>query len=419
MNSYFDTKGMFGISDFDIMKDEQLRRDAIMRNLASTGAQKTTTPTLGAGAAQLGYGLAQGIGNLFGGGKSISPMQQALQERSRAAQEAMAGTNLQDPASLRAAASKLYQMGMTAEAVKLLEIANKASTAIDKTPETRQYYDGEEVVYEEYNPQTQEWEEYGRAPRSVTDNTSQVERTYDFYAKMFGCSLKDPACREKVRKAYQDDKREGADDKILVKTVEKIGENREQAVKDVESIEVINRSLKMLDQEKVIIGALAEPRLKFQKMAQLFGLGDDDAIAATEALKANNFELAGQLLASGIFGAGTGISERDLQTAIESVGADTALSLDGMRRILEIVRDKAKMRIERYNSKMKRYKPEILDQLPMAPEDYDILMPDFYKMSNKGGIPKGAQIGKSPDGTQVYILNGQAYTLDGQAYDYK
>jgi len=117
-NGYFDTKGLFGTTPEELQRkifdESQLRRAKEMQFLASG----TTAPGYTYGMLQTLEPLRQQFANT-----GEDPRVTQLRQRAIQAQKAFEGFDTKDPQSMRNTATKLYQMGMPEQAVKLLNAA--------------------------------------------------------------------------------------------------------------------------------------------------------------------------------------------------------------------------------------------------------------------------------------------------------
>jgi hypothetical protein len=133
----------------------------------------------------------------------------------------------------------------------------------------------------------------------------------------------------------------------------------------------VNSAKNALD-KGVIVGFGSDFRMGFGRLLGAAGFGKaGDEVANTEAFMAVMGNQFMSLLASGAFGAGTGISDRDLQTAQAIVGGNTELTEKGIRLILRVTEAGAKASIKGFREERGRLSPEDLRFVPDVadPED--------------------------------------------------
>jgi hypothetical protein len=343
-----------------------------------------------------------GIGSAVGmaspeAGKQIQQMGRSPNERKAQMLQQLIKKGGTDPAGLRSTARQLINMGMSAEAGKVLQLAKQMELKDASA---------------------------GNAEKNIT-----------FFAeKVLKCDPTDKECMNKAMQMAIDYKRsDTAANQMTVQNYKKLNEEYKQAETSRENVLVANKSLQLLEEGKVNIGSFAKTRQGAMKLysdllkaADIPVKDERETLARTEELMANTKRLAGQLLASGMFGSGTGISEKDLETAMQMAGASENLTPEGMKRILELNAKMERAKLMQYNKKLDRYSTAFWTRSPEgSKEAFMVGVPDIYQMKAMQGkpiinVPKGATLGRdNRNGQQVYIYQGKAYTLDGKPYEYK
>lgn len=134
---------------------------------------------------------------------------------------------------------------------------------------------------------------------------------------------------------------------LIKEGVEYVADARTEARKAVNTVESIDISLENLD--NMFTGYGATFRTDVARAARLFGidLADTEKIANTEEYAG----LSGARVADYIsnLGAGTGISEKDLEFTEKVVAANVNVTPEAMRKLLEILRRHSIAKIEEYN----------------------------------------------------------------------
>jgi len=344
-----------------------------------------------------------GLGSLAGlvnpeAGQAIKESALSPQERRAKALNQLVAKSGGNAVGLRKTAAELIRSGNAGEAAGLLELANLMDGKV---------------------------------------STAEQNITY-FAEKVIGCDPSDPKClQDAMEMAIEYKRSDTAANQMTVKSYEKLNEEYNKAETSRQNIMVANDSLRMLESGKVNIGSFAKTRQGAEKFySQLLNSvginvqSEAEAVARTETLMANTKRLAGQLLASGMFGSGTGISERDLQTAMEMAGAGENLTPQGMKQILELNAKIERAKLQQYNQKLGRYSGAFWNRTPEGSrEAYVIDVPDIYEMKALQGeapkmkevtlndkvytVPMGAEIGQDTKGNLLYRLNDKVYNMDG------
>lgn len=266
----------------------------------------------------------------------------------------------------------------------------------------------------------------------ITD-TNDIKNIFAHAKFKFGCDARDPECFAKAEESYMNLRRaDTAQQKMEVFGYEGLTKRTDEARAAASSIRTVNSALETLDKGGANIGSFPNTRQGADKLVgTLFGIQSAaDQAAQTELLLAQTGTLAKELLQTGAFGEGTGISKVDLEAAQKLAGASNQLTPEGMRQILEYQAKMYMAKIQRHNERIKKYSPEFYARTPEGDVDmFYVTTPDLYKMKNVGvrkgpetvsyydektdmmfDIPKGAVFGNN--GT-VYEFEGSYYNLDG------
>ena len=267
------------------------------------------------------------------------------------------------------------------------------------------------------------------APDASGGMTNDIKNIL-FYAKNeLKCDINDPECIKEARDIYIETKRaDTAEQKMEVTGYDTIVAARDEAQTNVRSMERINTALQTLDESNVNLGSFANTRQGAIKLAsQLFGWKEGaESVENTALLMAQTKALAGELLASGMLGTGTAISDRDLETVKEIAGAAESLTPESMRKILEYNSKMNKVKIDEYNERLNKYSDSFYARTPegrkanfrvYAPELYmpkeqpqdtmgDVEMVPFTEGEVTRMVPVGAQIG-TYKGQRGYLYEGK------------
>jgi len=124
-------------------------------------------------------------------------------------------------------------------------------------------------------------------------------------------------------------------------------ELQDKAVKAADTIRSIDESLPMVDD--MFTGALANVKLNVNRYAKAFGvdLGGLEGITNTETYAAMAATRVADYITN--LGAGTGLSDKDLEFARQVVAGDVKADASSLKRILNSLRDGAVNKINQYN----------------------------------------------------------------------
>ena len=336
---------------------EKLMEDTLARSqMMITNSGTTALPGIfsryGAQAAQRGAmagagllrGVTGGIGQAVGGetGQRIIDLGVPMEERqARAQQQAMRG-DLNNPEELRQKIARLQQLGASPILIerlsdRLLTLENKTKEA----PETRTLKIGDEFVTQQFNSDTGQFEEIARAPRYKEGTNISIDTAgEDAFTQQVG---------EELGSAYT---------------------TSLDAVSGAEtSLQTLNVMENILD-EGIISGAFAESRTAVEKLLAQAGIIDGTRVANTEAFLAASAQQTLSLLASGVVGAGTGISNEDRAFLAKVSGADIALTEESIRKIIRINKQVARNIYASHNQLVDRTRKVFPNSKDMVQERY-------------------------------------------------
>jgi len=157
---------------------------------------------------------------------------------------------------------------------------------------------------------------------------------------------------------------EAYDQKLMDGTIKVLREGLDDVKNSIRSLRTFSKASQQLDdpETKIFLGAGSEIRTNLLKAFDAVGLGSPDskkAIADTEAFLALMNQSSADLLASGAFGAGTGISDRDLKEVKKIVGASQGLTKDGIKLILKVRAAMEIHKIKEYEAGLDLQKPRV------------------------------------------------------------
>lgn len=165
----------------------------------------------------------------------------------------------------------------------------------------------------------------------------------------------------------------GASDKAFATELNKafaneFTEQRKSAIDAVASIKSNDEALKLLD-SGIITGTGADYILQVGKALQQAGINlAPDAIANTEAFVATRAQEVGRIIK--LFGAGTGLSDKDREFATRAAAGEISLTESSIRRVLEINAKASRNIVRAYNNTVSQLDPSIVPfdlRLPEVP----------------------------------------------------
>jgi len=360
------------------------------------GSMDALLGQIAAGGGTSGAMMAQGIKSMFGL-KSSAEMQAAkMQERLAQAKG--------DYAGLMTLGQELMNDGNMKDAYAVMKMAK------------------------EFEPE---------AGVDITD-TNDIKNIFAHAKFKFGCDARDPECFKKAEASYKQLKR---DDQIEVLGYKTAEASREKAEASANAIRTANSALRILDSGEVNIGSFPATRQGLDKFIATFlpsyGSTASERASRTALLLSQTKTLAGELLSSGMFGEGTGISQRDLQTAEEIAGAADTLTPESMKKILELNAKMNAAKVMRFNQRVDNYSPDFFARTVYgSPDNFKVMIEPLYQTKNVGvkppvetvsyydpdtdmlyDIPKLAKKALGSDGKTYYIFEGKTYSLDGTPVD--
>jgi hypothetical protein len=253
------------------------------------------------------------------------------------------------------------------------------------------------------------------------DSIALAVRLKNAYKEEQGTMMKDIASiaqqftngdMEAARKLYMDMKRESS---LLKPTATMVETEYEKAISTRDRINTGNAALKVLSEGNVNTGSFAKTRQGAEKfLGAVFGLDEDKSVQRTEELMARVQRLGGEALASGMFGSGTAISDRDLQTAMSIAGGDQALTPEGMEAIIRANMGIDIYKLQDYNQRLDRIGGGFWEKSFYSKDAYKINVPEAFMP--EFSVSRATQKAQNSAGQTIYLYNGDWYNADGTKY---
>jgi hypothetical protein len=161
---------------------------------------------------------------------------------------------------------------------------------------------------------------------------------------------------------------------------------REKAQASQTSLRTINVAQQLLD-KGITTGSFSGTRQSIARFFNTMGLTKDPSVDSTDNYLATLGYLVKDILGSGDFGAGTGLSDKDVEFVQTMVGGSTDISAEALRRILDISRRTHKETIKRHNEWSAQFDEEQLRRAGVKGMRFGIKAPEDYQ--TPGVDPKG------------------------------
>ena len=246
-----------------------------------------------------------------------------------------------------------------------------------------------------------------RLKNAYKKEQATAEKTINFFASKF--------TNGDMQAAYEMFLESKRVDPLLNPTAKRLDSDYDKAILSRQNIMVANDALKLIDEGRVILGSFAQTRKGAEKfISQVFGIGDKDAVTRTEQLMSKVRTLSAQMLASGMFGSGTGISERDLLEAKEIAGASETLTPTGMAKILRMNAKMEALKLKQYNERLERLPSSFWERSMIPREGFVVETPEMY--ATPFSIDRAESAAQDNDGNTIYEFNGNWYNADGTQY---
>lgn len=191
----------------------------------------------------------------------------------------------------------------------------------------------------------------------------------------------------------------------------------DKALASKNQLVITNAALRDLDQTDPILGAFAKTRAGVNKfVGQIFGIDDmKEAATQTEALLAKVRNMSAEKLGSGIFGSGTGISEKDMEEAKAIAGASENLTPEGMAFILRFNARLERAKLMRYNERLQAKDPSFWSRLEEPIDSYLVQAPELYMTPVSEA--NAEKVYENPETGEIILLfQNRWYNPDGTFY---
>jgi hypothetical protein len=252
------------------------------------------------------------------------------------------------------------------------------------------------------------WEEtMGMADemKGTTTERSNLGKHYQDAMLIEGCEAGDVECEKRARKLMFRFKK--PEDEVSKKmggwAGKKLGESRDGAEKSIASIRTINRANRLID-KGITTGSFSGSRNSVARFFNTIGWTEDETVGATDEYLATLGYLVKDILGSGDFGAGTGLSDKDVEFVMRMIGSDTDIDEASLRRILNISERAHRETIKRHNDFSGQFDSEMLDRAGLKGFEFNLKMPDWSTGGKDGSGP--AEVEYSEDDIAMFDEDG-------------
>jgi hypothetical protein len=136
-----------------------------------------------------------------------------------------------------------------------------------------------------------------------------------------------------------------------------------------------------------ITGSFSGIRQDVSNMLYTMGLTNDPSIINTKKFIADTGKLVLNILGSGDLGAGTGLSDKDVEFANTVAGANTDIPPEALFKILDMNRRANQAVIDRHNKWASSLDPEQIHRAGIGGVSFKVKTPKYYKKT--GVDPEG------------------------------
>jgi hypothetical protein len=210
--------------------------------------------------------------------------------------------------------------------------------------------------------------------------------------------------------------------------IENLNEGRKDSKKLAESINTANRAMKLIDTGDLNMGSFANTRQGTAKFLNYIGVTSSESPALTDQFVAETANLVKDVLSSGDFGAGSGLSDADREYAAKLSGGDIKMEPAAAYRILQIRAKANQAKINQYNAgvmggtdKQSFYSDDFWNRSGLNKAAYPVQAPSVYQrpvermdnweLQSTYGLPSTVtkkDLVKDPQGN-YYYNDGGAY----------
>ena len=215
--------------------------------------------------------------------------------------------------------------------------------------------------------------------------------------QQLGLSLEDVFSRLLAPNVTNINTGESLDESLIRQQVKSDTDRRKELVNVANSLPEVQQMEDFLNAGAVITGPFAnvETTLKAlsNKYGSSLGIGTFDDVASTQSY----MNIAGRNIATVIaqFGAGVGISNKDIEFAKKIVAADTTLEEGALKKLVKIMKEKGIREITRYNEDVRRTYEGLQN-----PEASNFILNSLLIPESRLNIGDDFEI---PDGTEKYF----------------
>lgn len=192
--------------------------------------------------------------------------------------------------------------------------------------------------------------------------------------------------------------------------IDNLGEGKKEKRTMAESMRTANRAMKLIDSGKVNMGSFANTRQGFSKFFNMLGITSSESPALTDQFVAETASLVKDVLASGDFGAGSGLSDADREYAAKLAGGDIKMEPQAAYRILQIRARANQAKLNQWNAEVTGSDPDVVSPYSddffrrsgLNRQSFKVDVPevfqrpvermDTYELQSVYGVPAGVTV---------------------------
>lgn len=192
--------------------------------------------------------------------------------------------------------------------------------------------------------------------------------------------------------------------------IDNLGEGKKERKTMAESMRTANRAMKLIDSGQLNMGSFANTRQGFAKFFNMLGLTSSESPALTDQFVAETASLVKDVLASGDFGAGSGLSDADREYAAKLAGGDIKMEPAAAYRILQIRARANQAKLNQWNAEVGGNNPDVISPYSddffrrsgLVRDSFIVDVPtvyqrpvermDSYELQSVYGVPAGVTV---------------------------
>lgn len=264
-----------------------------------------------------------------------------------------------------------------------------------------------------------EWEKAHKMALDIEANVGDVKkstsliRNLKFQAKQLGCDINEPSCYSRAMQSYNDlvQNEDNFTKQLSAEIAKDFKEQHGNTEGSVSSLRNLNQVSRLLQSDDgVISGFMNKPETWVRKAYASFGGDPDEGVVNSEVFSVLMNKEVGNLLATGMLGSGTGLSDSDREFAQKMVAGTLDLTEESIRRGIYLVQRSHEYNIDKFNDGFKTMSPKRKNQIRGFGERYTKIPKPEVRYAWKPS--------ESSYGFKGFSYNDQNYLVDTISAEY-